>query len=135
MTMDIKPDTKIIEFQSEFITLFPNLKIEFFTRPHEEGGTSWSKYMHFKRTKTLGEIGQVQGESTLEFTPQMTTGAFEQALWQKYALAVQVFRKSMGTYIESTKSDKWTLEEQNKDGYEASHNIMQMVYEQRTNED
>ena len=83
----------------------------------------------------MGAIGQVQGESAFEFTPQMTVGAFEQALRNQYGLSVQVFRKSMSSFIESTSSDSWTLEEQNKKGDEATHNIMEMVYEQRTNED
>jgi hypothetical protein len=135
MKITIKADKKISEFQNEFTCFFPFLKAEFFTRPHDEGGASWSKYMYFNRTKTLGEIGKVENESDFEFTPQMTVGTFEQALWSQYGLAVQVFRKSMSSFIESTSSDSWTLEEQNKKGDEATHNIMEMVYEQRTNED
>jgi hypothetical protein len=135
MIVAINPDKKISEFQAEFTGLFPYLKVEFFTRPHNEGAASWSKYMHFDHTKTLGEIGKAHDSLAFEFTPQMTVGAFEQALWNQYGLAVQIFRKSKGVFIETTHSDSWALEEQNKKGADSVHNIIEMVYNQRTNDD
>ena len=134
MKITIKSDKKITEFQQEFTAFFPYLKVEFFTHPHDEGAATGSKYMISKRTKTLGELAEIQDESDFVFTPEMTVGIFEQALWNQYALAVQVFRKSMGSYIETTTSDKWTLSKQNSEGDESSHSILEMVYEQRTNE-
>jgi hypothetical protein len=138
MKIEIRSDKKISEFQTEFTCLFPYLKVEFFTHPHNEGAASWSKYMHFDHTKTLGEIGEISkilNKPDFDFTPQLTVGAFEQTLWGQYGLAVQVFRKSMGIFIESTSTDSWTLEEQNKKGEDSTHNIIEMVYNQRTNDD
>ncbi len=132
--ISIYPERKITEFQRDFSVLFPFLKVEFFTRPHEEGGATWSKYMHFDGTKTLGEIGHVQGETTFEFSAAMQVGKFEQALWEQYGLAVQVFRKSMNTFIETTKTDSWTLAEQNAKGEESAHTLIDVIYEQRSNE-
>lgn len=136
MTITLTADKKIAEFQEEFNAYFPFLKIEFFTQPHEENSATWSKYMIFNRTKTLGEIGKIPTTpSIFEFQPEMKTGEFEQALWNQYALPVQIFRKSMGSYIETTKSDSWSLAEQNSKGDESAHTVLEMVYERRTNED
>ena len=135
MTIHIAADTTILDFQKAFTALFPYLKVEFFTRSHDEGAASWSKYMCFDRTMPLAKIGQIEGEKDFDFTPDMTVGTFEQALWAYFGLAVQVFRKSMSTFIETTSSDAWTLKQQNDSGDNAAHTLTEMFYEQRTNED
>ena len=138
MKISIAANKKIVQFQEEFSAFFPFLKTEFFTRPHEESGPTWSKYMIFNRTKTLGEIRQNpvgNNETDFVFLPEMKTGDFEKALWDRYALSVQVFRKSMGSFLETTASDSWTLAEQNSKGEESAHTVVEMVYEERTNED
>lgn len=129
MILKINKNTAISDIQTEFSTLFPFLKIEFFTRPHEAGGSTWSKYMIFNRAKTLGEIGRLQNnENTIEITPSMSVNDFEQKLQADYGLSVQVFRKSMGSWIATTESDTWSLEKQNDKGRLSAHTIPEMVY-------
>jgi hypothetical protein len=121
MVIQINPTKKISEFQNEFIAFFPFLKIEFFMKSHEVGASSSSNDMYFNRTMTMGDIGNVQADSAFEFTPQMRIDVFEQGLWKQYGLAVQVFCKSMDTYVETTSSDSLTLEAENKNGEIAVH--------------
>lgn len=135
MKLNITSSTTIVDFQNEFMRLFPFLKIEFFTKPHERGGTSWSKYMVFNRMTPLSKIENFKEMGLFEFESDMSVGDFEQELWTKFGLSTQVFRKSMGSWIETTQTDKWTLAVQNAKGDESAHTIPEMIYVGRTNED
>lgn len=136
MKLQINKSTTIAEVQTEFSKLFPFLKIEFFTRPRETDGSLWSKHMVFNRTKTMDEIGQIKADdNTIEISPSMTVNTFEQNLQKDFGLSVQVFRKSMGTWIATTESDSWTFAVQNEKGEEAATNIPEMVYVGRDNQE
>ncbi len=132
MNMNINKNRTIAEIQMEFANMFPFLKIEFFTRPHEAGGASWSKYMVFNRTKTMGEIGKLKSdENVFEVTPSMSVNDFEQGLQNQFGLSTQVFRKSMGSWIATTESDTWTLAVQNEKGQQSASNVAEMVFAAR----
>ncbi len=124
----------IADAQEAFSVFFPHLKIEFFTRPHEDKAASWSKYMIFERDKTLQEIGLLK-EGIITLSNETITGEFEQFLSVRYGLFVQVFRKSMGTWLETTRTDKWTLGEQESKGKESANTAVEMIYNERTNDD
>lgn len=132
MNININSNKTIAEVQAEFTRIFPFLKIEFFTRPHETGGSSWSKHMIFNRTKTMGEIGKLKNdENAFELTPSMSVNDFEQGLQNSYGLSVQVFRKSMGSWIATTESDSWALSVQNEKGQHSAHSVPEMVFAAR----
>lgn len=136
MKLHINKSTTIAEVQTAFSKLFPFLKIEFFTRPREADGSLWSKHMIFNRTKTMDEIGQLKADdNTIEISPSMTVNSFEQQLQSDFGLSVQVFRKSMGSWIATTESDSWTFAVQNEKGKEAATNIPEMVYIGRDNQE
>jgi glycerol-3-phosphate O-acyltransferase len=136
MKLHINKSTTIAEMQTEFSKLFPFLKIEFFTRPREADGSLWSKHMVFNHNKTMDEVGQLKAnENTIEVSPSMTVNTFEQNLQKDFGLSVQVFRKSMGSWIATTESDSWTFAVQNEKGEEAATNIPEMVYIGRDNQE
>ena len=136
MKLQINKSTTIVEIQTEFSKLFPFLKIEFFTRPREADGSLWSKHMVFNHNKTMDEVGQLKADNnTIEISPSMTVNAFEQNLQKDFGLSVQVFRKSMGSWIATTESDSWTFAVQNEKGEEAATNIPEMVYVGRDNQE
>ena len=84
----------------------------------------------------MDEVGQLKAdENTIEISPTMTVNDFEQNLQNEFGLSVQVFRKSMGTWIATTESDSWTFAKQNEKGEEASTNIPEMVYVGRDNQE
>jgi hypothetical protein len=115
MKIIINDHRKIFAIQKEFSELFPYLKIEFFTRPHKPGAPS-SKKMMKHPAKTLGECRVVHTKGTLTVTPHMAVADLEQNFSDVYGLSVQVFRKSEKTWLETTATAGWTLEEQNKQG-------------------
>ena len=124
----------VAEVQEAFSDLFPHLKIEFFTQPHDDKAASWSKYMIFDKSKPLKEIGLLK-EGVITMTNETITGEFEQFLSVRYGLFVQVFRKSRELWLETTRTDKWTLGEQESKGKESANTVVEMIYTERTNDD
>lgn len=124
----------VADVQQAFSESFPHLKIEFFTRPHDLKAASWSKYLIFDHSQTLEKIGMLK-EGVLTLTDETITGEFEQLMSVRYGLFIQVFRKSMGSWLETTRTDIWTLGEQERKGTESSTNTIEMVYNERTNDD
>ncbi len=119
MKITINDKRKIFAIQEEFNQLFPYLKLEFFSKPHKAGGASPKKYIK-SSAETLGDCRTVHKRGTVTITPGMTVADLEQGFGEVYGLSVQVFRKSGKVWLETTVTDDWTLEEQNRQGEELS---------------
>ncbi len=115
MKININDNRKIFAIQEEFNTLFPYLKIEFFSKPHKVGGASAKKLIKHN-SKTLGECRTVHNNGEITITPSLTVSDLEQRFQDVYGLNVQVFRKSGKVWLETTVTDGWSLDEQNKQG-------------------
>ncbi|MBL7919921.1 MAG: hypothetical protein JNJ40_06375 [Bacteroidia bacterium] len=115
MKININDNRKIFTIQEEFNTLFPYLKIEFFSKPHKVGGASAKKLIKHN-SKTLGECRTIHNNGEITITPSLTVSDLEQRFQDVYGLNVQVFRKSGKVWLETTVTDGWSLDEQNKQG-------------------
>jgi hypothetical protein len=113
-------DTKLISaIQHEFNAMFPFLKIEFLTRSSYTINGTEIKYIKHSE-QTLAECRTKLTEGSIRIIPSMTVSDLEKEFRKVYGLSVQVFRKSGKVWLESTITDVWTLEEQNKEGEELS---------------
>jgi|ERR1051326_1727838 hypothetical protein len=119
MKIIINDHRKIFAIQEEFQKIFLFLKIEFFSKPHKIGAPSSKKIMKHP-SKTLGECRTIHNKGTITITSQMTVADLEQGFNDVYGLSVQVFRKSGKAWLETSITDRWTLEQQNKLGEELS---------------
>lgn len=119
MKITINDHRKIYAIQEEFNQLFPYLKLEFFSKPHKKGGATSKKFIKHN-SKTLGECRTIHDTGEMTIVPGMTVSELEQSFGDVYGLGVQVFRKSGKTWLETTVTDNWTLEEQNNQGEELS---------------
>ena len=115
MKITINDTRKIFAIQEEFNTAFPYLKLEFFAKPHKLGGASPKKLVK-SNSKTLGECRTIHNKGHISITPKMTVADLEQRFADTYGLSVQIFRKSGKVWLETTVTDKWSLEEQNEQG-------------------
>jgi hypothetical protein len=115
MEINIGDKKKIAEIQKEFSSLFPYLKIEFFSEPHGMGAPSSKKTM-LQPTKTLGECRAIHTNGTVNITPEITVAELEESFRKNFGLSAQVFRKSGGAWLETTVTDAWSLDKQNKQG-------------------
>ncbi len=115
MKININDNRKIFAIQEEFNMMFPFLKIEFFSKPHKVNGPSAKKLMKHN-SKTLGECRTIHNKGEITITPGLTVSDLEQRFQDVYGLNVQVFRKSGKIWLETTVTDGWSLDEQNKQG-------------------
>jgi hypothetical protein len=122
MTIKINDSRRISEIQEEFNAAFPYLKLEFFEKLHDVGVASPKNSLRNKSI-TLGECRTIHNKGTIDVTPQMTVTDFEQKFSKVYGLSIQVFRRSGRVWLETTITDGWTLEEQNKQGSELSKQV------------
>ncbi|MEI6488247.1 MAG: hypothetical protein WCP52_04760 [Bacteroidota bacterium] len=115
MKITINDHRKLSAIQEEFNTVFPYLKIEFYSKPNKQGGAS-SKKLIKHHNKTLGECRTIHNKGHITITAKMTVVDLEQRFGDIYGLGIQVFRKSGKVWLETTVTDGWTLEEQNTQG-------------------
>ena len=115
MKITINDNRKIFAVQEAFSSTFPYLKLEFFAKGHKPGGPSPKKFIKHS-SKTLGECRTIHNKGSITITGAMTVTELEQRFGDVYGLGVQVFRKSGNMWLETTVTDGWTLDEQNKQG-------------------
>ncbi len=115
MEIIINDHRKIFAIQEEFNTMFPFLKLEFLSKPHEPDGAPGKKFVK-QHSKTLGECRTIHKKGNLTITPNMTVAELEEHFREVYGLAVEVFRKFGETWLETSPTASWTLEKQNLEG-------------------
>lgn len=113
--MIITDDKKLIDIQREFNQKFPYLKIEFYSGHHDPGeGSPLGERLDAQLT--IGEVRTAHAEGSMRVDARMKVSTFEQSFDENYGLNVQVFRKSGNLWMQTTSTDSWTLEAQNRKG-------------------
>lgn len=101
MTIPINDRVKIADIQKEFNQEFPFLKIEFAGK-NSDG--------------TVATHRTVRNSGVLAISSNMTVTDLENYFQRVFGLQVQIFRKSGKAWIETSVTDSWTLEQQNREG-------------------
>lgn len=115
MKIVINDRRKIFAIQKEFSEMFPYLKIEFFAKAPKSGAASSNRLVKHS-SKLLGECREIHKSGTITITPKMIVADLEEKFSDVYGLNAIIFRKSGKLWLETTVTDKWTLEEQNRQG-------------------
>lgn len=115
MKITINDNRKIFAIKEEFNALFPYLKLEFFSKSNKRGDASSMKLVKHDST-TLGECRTIHNSGNITITPNMTVADLEQSFGDIYGLGIQIYRQSGKIWLETTVTDGWTLEEQNRQG-------------------
>lgn len=115
MKITINDQWKLIAVQEAFNVLFPYLKIQFSGKADRNLG-----FHPFKGpangSTTIKECRTVHRSDELTINPMMTVSDLEEGFRNIYGLGIQVLRKSGKIWLETTVTDGWTLEEQNRQG-------------------
>lgn len=111
--MKISDALTLRDLQREFHRLFPGLKLEFYTDAHDMGKGS-SMNTHLNPALSIAAARTKHHEGDLEINADMTVNDLEQQFRKIYGLNAQVFRKSGNLWIQTTVTDTWTLDTQNK---------------------
>src|ERR1035441_7121858 len=115
LELTIKDKTTISELQTQFGSVFPYLRIEFFNITFRTG-MRFSKANMFPVQKTLGACRHLHREGIIHITPYDTVENLENTFLKEYGLTAKVFRKSGRLWIETSLSNSWTLQLQNEEG-------------------
>lgn len=119
MYLTITQERFIREIQQEFNQWFPFLKLEFF--PRSPKGTSDHSFRKIiPGDRKLGEMHVLRKDGVIEVDEAMKVNDLEQIFQTQFGLSAQVFRKSGPVWLETTKTDNWTLAKQNRHGQELS---------------
>lgn len=108
---------KVSEIKKVFNSEFPYLKIEFFKKKHEVQQGSLKKDV----ITDDFSVTAPNGANDIVISEDMLVSEFENQFAVKLKLSAQVFRKSGGSWLETTFTDSWTLKKQNDEGLELSN--------------
>ncbi|RYF87533.1 MAG: hypothetical protein EON98_00170 [Chitinophagaceae bacterium] len=101
--------------KKDFSKHFRFLKLEFFPLQHSKCEGSWHQGKIADHVQ-LSQIATICREGIFSYNSHTTVTDFEQRLQNEFGLPVQVFRKAGELWIETTQTDKLSLEEQNSMG-------------------
>ena len=113
--MEIYNAKQLKDLQTEFNQAFPYLKIEFFSKPHDEGNGS-NEIDILDAELAIGEVRDNDVSGFVPLNGKIPVGMFEELLKKNFGLYVQVYRKSHGKWLQTWVTDIWTLDEQNNRG-------------------
>ena len=119
MILTIDDNKPISTIQNEFNSMFPFLKLEFFKHVHEVRQGSPKKDM-LNSNLSLKQFSKKNLDGKLEIKDGMKVSDLESSFQMLFNLSAQVFRKSAGTWIETSVTDDWTLKQQNDEGKDLS---------------
>ncbi|HXD93666.1 MAG TPA: hypothetical protein VNX01_10660 [Bacteroidia bacterium] len=119
MTLKVDDNKSIATIQQEFNAMFPYLKLEFFKHVHGVHQGSPKKDM-LNSSLALKQFAKKHVNGIIEIKETMKVSDLESSFQMLFSLSVQVFRKSAGTWIETSVTDDWTLRQQNDEGKDLS---------------
>lgn len=119
MKIKIDPTKKLSLIKAEFNEAFPFLRIEFFTHPHKVNAPNSKKDLILKDVP-LSELKRSKHIHAIEINDDMPVETVEQMFQKEFGVAMQVFRKSGKSWLETSVTDDWTLRRQNEEGMELS---------------
>ena len=102
--------------QKKFNSAFPFLKIEFFKDSHIIGSGSKKKRMYESASIKLINLNKNFKRGRISIEANRTVANLESDFQNHFSLNIQVFRKSGKVWLETSVTDSWTLDEQNKEG-------------------
>lgn len=119
MILMIDDNQKISAIQQKFNAMFPYLKLEFFKHAHKVHQGNPKKDM-LNASLTLKQIRDKHANGKLEVKESMKVSDLETQFQTLFGISAQVFRKSAGSWIETSVTDNWTLKQQNDEGKDLS---------------
>ena len=109
--MEVRKEMKIADINSAFSQLYPHLKLGFYKKEHDHFEGSEPKF-EYGQDATLGSINPEMAEGKIPHFGEMSVDEFEQKWQDLFGLHVQVFRKSGEVWLQTSKTDFWTLNKQ-----------------------
>lgn len=122
MKIIINDSRTIKAVQEAFNKRYPFLKLEFYAKPSRNSGGS-SKKIVTDSSRTIGDCRTLHNNGNITISPEMTVSELHQRFLDVYGLHVQLFRKSGKVWIDTSVTDGWTLNDQNREGENLSKEL------------
>jgi len=106
--MKIKPSTLTADIQEVFSNKYPLLKIKFYKTSHMEFEGS-HPLEEILDNNALQELNVNISEGKVNISAEVTAKELESDFKNNYGLHVQVFRRSGDLWLQTSKTDNWTL--------------------------
>ena len=116
----VQQPLKLEVIQKEFNEAFPYLKLEFFKHNHNTFAGNPKNDMQVPG-EVIKQVSKGNLKEKISIDEEMPVYMLEQLFREKFGITVQVFRKSGKSWLETTKTDDWTLKQQNGQGMELSY--------------
>lgn len=107
MKLEITKETSVSDIKEKFSEHYPALKLEFYKEKSEDG---------INKKDALDEAIQFKKEANISIEKERSVADFEKDFWDNTGVAAQVFRQSGNIWLQTTRTDDWTLEQQNAQG-------------------
>lgn len=120
--IDIEDELKLSDIEKRWTALFPYLKLEFYM---VNGTDRFSPSHRIKDTanKLIRDCRSKHTSGVMTVFPEMSVFDLENIFFQSFGLSVQVLRKAGNIWQQTSHTDSWSLEEQNKQGEKVSTSL------------
>jgi hypothetical protein len=118
MEINVIEDDMLINIKTAFQEQYPYLTLRFYKKPHEEMTASFESE-RIPLDKPMEEVTMFHTGGRIDIDPDRTVAEVEHDFFRILGLCVQVFRKSGNLWLETIKTDHWTLKQQNETGRES----------------
>lgn len=110
------------DVQAVFSAFFPNLKLAFFSKSHKAYKSSAAKFLIQDKDILLSELTtQLAEPKSILLESTMPVWQLERLFEEECGLHVQVFRRSGKIWLETSKTDDLTLEQQEAKAKASDH--------------
>lgn len=122
MKLELASNKTIGDIQTAFSGYFPNLKLAFFSKSHKAYKSSAAKFLIQEKDMPLSELSSLLNEpKSLIIEQNMPVWQIERLFEEEYGLHVQVFRRSGKIWLETSRTDDLTLEQQEAKALASDH--------------
>lgn len=111
----IQQDFDIRTVREHFAELYPYLRINFFRNKNNSQMIN-SQSIVFKDNVKLKEINPGFSRGAIEISDDMSILELENEFFRRFGLSVQLSRKSGNLWLDTAKTNQWTLKVQNEHG-------------------
>ncbi|MEI9935044.1 MAG: hypothetical protein WDM71_09405 [Ferruginibacter sp.] len=118
MKITINKESLVKNVQDQFNIRYPFLKLEFFK--NYSNGKAIPKIERAGANELVKQLPGFVNEGIINIDYKRTVTELENDFKKQIGIMVEVFRRSGNVWIETSLTDDWTLEQQNKEGEQIS---------------
>ena len=108
------------EIQDQFSQRYPFLRINFFKKSKPGWGQSGARIILFSPDILVKDINPEISDGELVIRESMTVLELEEYFFERFGLSTQILRKSGNLWLDTSRTNSWTLKEQDDHGREIS---------------